>query len=59
MSLLFAYHAQRHLYCFALSPPLPRAREMGASEGEIGETVRAAFIAGGVPALVTALRAYK
>jgi len=36
-----------------------RARQLGASEGEIGDTVRAAFVAGGVPALVTALRAYK
>ncbi len=36
-----------------------RARQLGASEAEIAETVRIAFTAGGVPALVTALRAFK
>ena len=36
-----------------------RARQAGASEAEINDTVRIAFNAGGVPALVTALRAYK
>jgi alkylhydroperoxidase/carboxymuconolactone decarboxylase family protein YurZ len=36
-----------------------RARQLGASEEEIADTIRIAFTAGGVPALVTALRAYK
>jgi alkylhydroperoxidase/carboxymuconolactone decarboxylase family protein YurZ len=36
-----------------------RARQQGASEQEIAETVRAAFMAGGLPALVTGLSAFK
>ena len=36
-----------------------RARAEGASEQEIVETVRMAFMTGGLPALVTALRALK
>ena len=36
-----------------------RARQQGASEQEIVETVRMAFTCGGLPALVTALRAFK
>ncbi len=33
-----------------------RARQMGASEAEIQETVRMAYQMGGLPALITALR---
>ncbi len=36
-----------------------RARQLGASEAEIAETVRIAFTAGGIPALVTGLRAFR
>lgn len=36
-----------------------RAREQGASEAEIAETVRMAFLAGGLPALITGLRAFR
>ena len=36
-----------------------RARAQGASEQEIAETVRMAFLSGGLPALVTGLRAFK
>jgi alkylhydroperoxidase/carboxymuconolactone decarboxylase family protein YurZ len=36
-----------------------RARQLGAGEQEIAETVHIAFTAGGIPALVTALRAFK
>jgi alkylhydroperoxidase/carboxymuconolactone decarboxylase family protein YurZ len=36
-----------------------RARQQGATEQEIAETVRVAFTAGGVPALITALRAFR
>ena len=36
-----------------------RARKQGATEQEIAETVRMAFTAGGLPALVTGLRAFK
>jgi len=36
-----------------------RARREGATEQEIAETVRVAFSAGGLPALVTAQRAFK
>jgi alkylhydroperoxidase/carboxymuconolactone decarboxylase family protein YurZ len=36
-----------------------RARQEGASEQEIAETVRMAFMSGGLPALVTGLRAFK
>ena len=36
-----------------------RARQQGASEEEIAETVRIAFMSGGVPALVTGLRAFR
>jgi len=36
-----------------------RARQQGASEQEIIETVRMAFMTGGLPALVTALRAFR
>jgi alkylhydroperoxidase/carboxymuconolactone decarboxylase family protein YurZ len=36
-----------------------QARQAGASEAEIMDTVRIAFAAGGVPALITALRAFK
>jgi alkylhydroperoxidase/carboxymuconolactone decarboxylase family protein YurZ len=35
-----------------------RARQEGASEGEIAETVRMAFMVGGLPGLVTGLRAF-
>lgn len=35
-----------------------RARGMGASEEEIAETLRVAFWAGGLPALVTGLSAF-
>jgi alkylhydroperoxidase/carboxymuconolactone decarboxylase family protein YurZ len=35
-----------------------RARHEGASEAEIAETVRMAFMVGGLPALVTGLRAF-
>ncbi len=36
-----------------------RARGLGATEEEIAETVRVAFMMGGVPALVMAVNAYK
>ena len=36
-----------------------RARQQGASEQEIAETVRMAFMAGGLPALATGLRAFR
>jgi alkylhydroperoxidase/carboxymuconolactone decarboxylase family protein YurZ len=36
-----------------------RARREGVSEQAIAETVRMAFITGGLPALVTALRAFR
>jgi alkylhydroperoxidase/carboxymuconolactone decarboxylase family protein YurZ len=36
-----------------------RARQQGATEREIAETVRMAFMAGGLPALITALRAFR
>jgi len=36
-----------------------RARQEGVSEQAIAETVRMAFITGGLPALVTALRAFR
>lgn len=36
-----------------------RARQQGASDPEIAETVRMAFLSGGLPALVTGLRAFK
>ena len=36
-----------------------RARQQGASDQEIAETVRMAFLSGGLPALVTGLRAFK
>ena len=36
-----------------------RARGMGASEEEIAETVRVAFLMGGLPALVTGCNAFK
>jgi alkylhydroperoxidase/carboxymuconolactone decarboxylase family protein YurZ len=36
-----------------------RAREQGATEEEIAETVRMAFYFGGVPALVMGVHAYK
>lgn len=36
-----------------------RARQQGVSEQEIAETVRMAFMAGGLPALVTGLRAFR
>jgi len=35
-----------------------RARHEGVSEAEIAETVRMAFMVGGLPALVTGLRAF-
>ena len=36
-----------------------RARDMGATEEEIAEAVRVAFLFGGLPALVTACNAFK
>ncbi len=36
-----------------------RARAQGAGEAEIAETVRVAFYYGGVPALVTAVHAFR
>ena len=36
-----------------------RAREMGATEQEIAETVRVAFLCGGLPALVTGTHAFR
>ncbi len=36
-----------------------RAREMGATEEEIAETVRVAFWMGGLPALVTGVNAFR
>ncbi len=36
-----------------------RARGMGATEEEIAETVRVAFLMGGLPALVTGANAFK
>lgn len=36
-----------------------RARGLGATEEEISETVRVAFLMGGLPALVTGANAYK
>jgi alkylhydroperoxidase/carboxymuconolactone decarboxylase family protein YurZ len=36
-----------------------RARQQGATAQEIAETVRMAFTTGGLPALVTGLRAFK
>ena len=36
-----------------------RARAMGASEGEIAETVGVAFLMGGLPALVTGANAFQ
>lgn len=36
-----------------------RARAMGASEDEIAETIRVAFLMGGLPALVTGVNAFK
>lgn len=36
-----------------------RARAMGASEEEIAETIRVAFLMGGLPALVTGVNAFK
>lgn len=36
-----------------------RARSMGATEAEIAETVRVAFLMGGLPALVTGVNAFK
>ena len=36
-----------------------RARAQGASEAEIAETVRMAFVMGGLPGLVTATRAFE
>ncbi len=36
-----------------------RARQLGASEREIADTVRIAFTSGGIPGLVTGLRAFK
>ena len=36
-----------------------RARGQGASEAEIAETVRMAFVMGGLPGLVTATRAFE
>jgi alkylhydroperoxidase/carboxymuconolactone decarboxylase family protein YurZ len=36
-----------------------RARQLGATEQEIAETVRMAFMAGGLPALITALNAFR
>ena len=36
-----------------------RAREQGASEGEIAETVRMAFICAGMPGLVTGTYAFR
>jgi len=36
-----------------------RARQQGASEQEIAETVRMAFMSGGLPGLVTGLQAFR
>ena len=36
-----------------------RARGLGATEKEIAETVRVAFLFGGLPGIVTATQAYK
>lgn len=36
-----------------------RARALGASEAEIGETVAVAFLMGGLPALVTGANAFR
>ncbi len=36
-----------------------RARSLGASEGEIAETVAVAFLMGGLPGLVTASSAFR
>ena len=36
-----------------------RARDLGASEGEIAETVAVAFLMGGMPALVTGANAFR
>jgi len=36
-----------------------RARDMGATEEEIKEAVRVAYLYGGTPALVSALNAFK
>ncbi|MDP6510536.1 MAG: carboxymuconolactone decarboxylase family protein [Dehalococcoidia bacterium] len=36
-----------------------RARALGASEAEIGETVGVAFLMGGLPALVTGANAFR
>jgi alkylhydroperoxidase/carboxymuconolactone decarboxylase family protein YurZ len=36
-----------------------RARALGASEAEIGETVAVAFLMGGLPALVTGSNAFR
>lgn len=36
-----------------------RARGMGATEEEIAETVRVAFLMGGLPALVTGVNAFR
>lgn len=36
-----------------------RARDMGATEEEIAETVRVAFWMGGLPALVTGVNAFR
>jgi alkylhydroperoxidase/carboxymuconolactone decarboxylase family protein YurZ len=36
-----------------------RVRQLGATEQEIAETVRMAFMAGGLPALITALNAFR
>ena len=36
-----------------------RAREQGATESEIAETVRVAFLSGGMPGLVTGTHAFR
>jgi alkylhydroperoxidase/carboxymuconolactone decarboxylase family protein YurZ len=36
-----------------------RARDLGASDGEIAETVAVAFLMGGMPALVTGANAFR